>query len=195
MSRRSASTTATRIGMTKPVARRSASARSPICRASRAALRLQQRVHDRADGWPGAARRLRSAADRACAAWTTTSPIAALGAGEHRRDRPLHDRRRDRLLRPRVLEDDRHHFPPYEAVLLYRADLAARARGGRGVRAARGRIDAEAMTAPERARQARPRTREGRGGRFPAPGASASTRPITEDGLGAPPRAPHRAST
>lgn len=27
----------------------------------------------------------------------------------------------------RVLEDDRHYFPPYEAVLLYRADLAERA--------------------------------------------------------------------
>ncbi|GAC1348208.1 MAG: glycine betaine ABC transporter substrate-binding protein [Myxococcales bacterium] len=48
----------------------------------------------------------------------------------------------------RVLEDDRHLFPPYEAVLLSRADLAERAPGAlAALRALEGRIDAREMIA------------------------------------------------
>ena len=46
----------------------------------------------------------------------------------------------------RVLEDDRHFFPRYEAVLLYRADLAARAPGAlQAVMRLVGHVDASAM--------------------------------------------------
>ena len=45
-----------------------------------------------------------------------------------------------------VLEDDKHFFPPYEAVLVYRADLVARVPGFAKVLARlRGAIDATAM--------------------------------------------------
>ena len=46
----------------------------------------------------------------------------------------------------RVLEDDLGHFPTYEAVILYRADLARRAPGPiAGLRRLEGRIEAAAM--------------------------------------------------
>jgi osmoprotectant transport system substrate-binding protein/osmoprotectant transport system permease protein len=48
----------------------------------------------------------------------------------------------------RVLEDDRHHFTEYKAVLLVRADLEARAPGARAaLETLRDRIDAPAMIA------------------------------------------------
>jgi osmoprotectant transport system permease protein len=50
--------------------------------------------------------------------------------------------------RLRVLEDDRHHFPEYRAVLLVRADLERRVPGARAaLEALRDRIDAPAMIA------------------------------------------------
>ncbi|HZJ54474.1 MAG TPA: glycine betaine ABC transporter substrate-binding protein [Myxococcaceae bacterium] len=50
--------------------------------------------------------------------------------------------------RLRVLEDDRHHFPEYRAVLLLRADLERRVPGTRAaLEALRDRIDAPAMIA------------------------------------------------
>jgi osmoprotectant transport system substrate-binding protein/osmoprotectant transport system permease protein len=48
----------------------------------------------------------------------------------------------------RVLEDDRHHFPEYRAVLVLRADLERRVPGARAaLEALRDRIDAPAMIA------------------------------------------------
>ena len=48
----------------------------------------------------------------------------------------------------RVLADDRHHFPDYQAVLVYRLDARARLPGGlRGAATAGGAIDAPAMIA------------------------------------------------
>ncbi len=48
----------------------------------------------------------------------------------------------------RALRDDRHYFPDYRAVILYRADLAARAPAcARALDALAGRIDAPAMIA------------------------------------------------
>ncbi len=48
----------------------------------------------------------------------------------------------------RVLEDDRHHFPEYRAVLLVRADLETRVPGARAaLELLRDRIDARAMIA------------------------------------------------
>ncbi len=48
----------------------------------------------------------------------------------------------------RVLEDDRRHFPDYQAVFLYRADLAARApRAAAALERLAGRISAEEMQA------------------------------------------------
>ena len=45
-----------------------------------------------------------------------------------------------------VLQDDRHYFPQYEAVILYRADLAERAPAAvAAIRRLEGRIDAESM--------------------------------------------------
>ena len=50
--------------------------------------------------------------------------------------------------RLRVLEDDRHHFPEYRAVLVLRADLERRVPGARAaLEALRDRIDAPAMIA------------------------------------------------
>jgi osmoprotectant transport system permease protein len=50
--------------------------------------------------------------------------------------------------RLRVLEDDRHHFPEYRAVLVLRADLEQRAPGARAaLETLRDRIDAPAMIA------------------------------------------------
>jgi osmoprotectant transport system permease protein len=47
-----------------------------------------------------------------------------------------------------LLRDDHGHFPAYDAVILYRADLAARAGGApRALRKLEGRIDAAAMSA------------------------------------------------
>src|SRR3546814_11100771 len=46
----------------------------------------------------------------------------------------------------RVLDDSRHYFPEYEAVYLYRSDLARRApRGLAALQDLSGRIDAETM--------------------------------------------------
>src|SRR5439155_14037939 len=48
----------------------------------------------------------------------------------------------------RVLDDDRHQFGDYQAVLVWRADLAARAPAGVSALAGlEGRIDATAMAA------------------------------------------------
>jgi len=50
--------------------------------------------------------------------------------------------------RLRVLEDDRHHFPEYQAVLVLRADLERRVPGARSaLQTLQGRIDARAMIA------------------------------------------------
>lgn len=52
----------------------------------------------------------------------------------------------------RVLKDDRHHFPDYQAVLLYRADLERRAPNAvRAMLRLEGRVDTEAMIALNRA--------------------------------------------
>jgi osmoprotectant transport system permease protein len=51
-----------------------------------------------------------------------------------------------------VLDDDRHHFPEYRAVLLYRADLETRAPGAlKAMLALEGRIDTATMIALNRA--------------------------------------------
>lgn len=102
---------------------------------------------DRADGWPGlsafyglrlsnvrgmdhdlAYRGVRSGDLAGTDVYTTDAEIAAYDLV--------------------VLDDDRHYFPEYQAVVLYRADLAARAPGAvAAIGRLAGRIDADRMQA------------------------------------------------
>ncbi len=97
-------------------------------RAPRAALRLQQRVHGprrRLARRCATATRCRSGT---CAGSTTTWPTAAWTSGAHRRDRPLLDRRGDRATTTCACSRTTcGTSPTYDAVLLYRADLAEHA--------------------------------------------------------------------
>ena len=99
----------------------------------------------RADGWPGLRDGLRPAADA-----RRPRPRPRLPRTGERRDRrrptstaPM---RKSRTTSCVVLEDDRHYFPSYEAVYLYRADLAQRAPAWvKALQGMAGRIDAATM--------------------------------------------------
>ncbi len=120
---------------------------SDLARHPKLRLGFSNEFMDRGDGWPALRRRYalpqssvrgidHDLAYRGLAAgdldaidiYTTDAEIAYYGL--------------------RLLTDDRGHFPAYDAVLLYRADLAARLPGAvRALRRIEGRIGAERMVA------------------------------------------------
>lgn len=99
----------------------------------------------RADGWPGLAQRY-GLSDRTPTAIDHSLAYEALKSGRIDVTDVYTTDAKIARYGLRVLADDRHFFPPYEAVLLYRADVLARFPVfGRVLDRLRGKIDAPTM--------------------------------------------------
>ena len=136
------------LGMRRPRAVELRIARvSDLARHPRLRLGFTNEFMDRGDGWPALRARYRLPQSDVRGLEHEVA-YAALAEGEidvtdlYSTDPEI--RRHDLV----VLEDDLRAFPPYEAVLLYRLDVARRAPAALGaIRRLEGRIDAAAMIA------------------------------------------------
>lgn len=100
---------------------------------------------DRADGWPGLRRRYRLAQENVRGLDHDLAYRGIASGSIHVTDAYATDAEIE-YYGLRLLEDDRHYFPAYQAALLYRADLETRApRLLALIQRLAGRIDAAAM--------------------------------------------------
>jgi osmoprotectant transport system permease protein len=110
-------------------------------------LALSHEFVERADGWPGL-RRAYGLSPREVRGMDHDLAYRALASGAaHVTDLYSTDAE-IASYRLRVLRDDRHYFPDYRAVILYRSDLRARSPAcARALDALAGRVDAPTMIA------------------------------------------------
>lgn len=99
---------------------------SDLARHPELALGLSHEFLDRGDGWPALRQRYRLAHEDV-RGMDHDVAYRALDAGAIQATDLYSTDAEIRHYRLRVLEDDLHHFPPYHAVFVYRADLDPRA--------------------------------------------------------------------
>jgi osmoprotectant transport system permease protein len=99
---------------------------SDLARRPEIVLGLSHEFMDRDDGWPSLRQRYHMA-QRDVRGLDHDLAYRALASGSIQATDLYTTDPQIKHYRLRVLEDDLHHFPPYDAVLLYRADLDPRA--------------------------------------------------------------------
>jgi osmoprotectant transport system permease protein len=115
------------IGMREEVAERlGIRTLSDLARRPEVVLGLSHEFMDRDDGWPSLRSRYHMA-PRDLRGLDHDLAYRALASGSIQATDLYTTDPQIKHYRLRVLEDDLHHFPPYDAVLLYRADLDPRA--------------------------------------------------------------------
>lgn len=135
------------VGVRRDVAARLGLARvSDLARHPELRLGLTNEFMDRADGWP-ALRDRYALAHRDVRGLDHDLAYRALASGDIDATDVYTTDPEIRRLDVVLLEDDRHAFPPYEAVLVFRRDLAQRAPAAlQAMRRLEGRITAGEMT-------------------------------------------------